>query len=312
MDEHDLVVAIKQLALELGRTPTRSQFEHHVKGGKYSLEILFGTYGALINAAGLAPNQGARKIDNSIFEKKIEPFLEAYKPEVPKEKIPYPRGAYISDIHFPFSNQRVLDRFYRHIEKEKPDYVVLVGDAWDMYSHSRFPRSQNIFTPREEQDLSRKKNEEMWIEVKKAHSLAKCYQMLGNHDIRPLKRILESYPAAEDWVERMLQELFSFHGVETIHDPRQELILGNIVLHHGCRSKLGDHRDYLLQNAIVGHTHLAGIVYKQLRGEVIFEMNCGLAGDPFSKGLSYTPQKITHWTSSFGVTCEDGPRIIIC
>lgn len=314
MDEHGLVVAIKELALELGVTPCRDQFIRHVKNGRKHVENLFGQYSKLVEAAGLAPNSSNKRITSEIFNRPIEKFLDEYNRDLEpqRENQPYPRGAYISDIHFPFCNQRVLDKFYRHIEKEKPDYVVLVGDAWDMYSHSRFPRSHNIFTPREEQELSRKKNEEMWVEVKKAHSFAKCYQMLGNHDVRPLKRILESYPAAEDWVEKMLRELFSFPGVETIHDQRQELILGNIVIHHGYRSKLGDHRDYTLQNSIVGHTHLAGVVYRQLRGEVIFEMNCGLAGDPLSKGLSYTPQKITHWTSSFSMTDLDGPRVILC
>lgn len=311
MDAHGLVVALKELAVELGRTPTRDVFYQKIRNCEFHVQTHFGTYGALIEAAGLEPNR-ERRITNKIFERPIDKFLESYEPQGHREPQPLPRGVYISDIHFPFSNQKVLDKFYRHIEKEKPDYVVLVGDAWDMYSHSRFPRSHNVFTPREEQELSRKKNEELWKEVLKANPLAKCYQMLGNHDVRPLKKVLESYPAAEDWVERMIRELFSFPGVETIFDPRQELTLGNVLLHHGYRSKLGDHRDYLLQNVIVGHTHVAGVVYRHLRGETLWEMNCGLAGDPSSKGLSYTPQKITHWTPAFAATSEDGPRIILC
>ena len=220
--------------------------------------------------------------------------------------------AIISDIHWPFHSQRVLDRFFRWVDDHKPEIVILDGDAWDMYSHGKFPRSHNVFTPKAEEDLARGHNIQFWTEVKRKSPKSKCYQMLGNHDVRPLKRTLEVAPAMEHWVQKIFTELFTFEGVETILDPRKELMFGDVMVHHGYKAQLGEHRDHALYNAIVGHTHRAGVVYRQLRGQVLFEMNCGYAGDPEAKGLTYTPQKITGWTQGFGALDEDGPRVIIC
>lgn len=310
---HELVTAVRDYALELGRTPTRTEFEEHVKGGNYKLRKA-GGYSTLLQAAGLESETRdgkPTKITNKIFERPLEPHLDAYQPRQTLKHDPYPRIAVISDIHWPFSNQRVLDAFYAFVEYHKPEYVIINGDAWDLYSHSKYPRSINIYTPREEQELARKGNEEFWRQIKARCPAAQCVQMLGNHDIRPLKRVLETYPAAEDWVEKIMRELFTFDGVKTVFDYREELMLpGNIMVHHGYRSKLGDHRDYSHFNSIVGHTHLGGSVFRKIRGSVLWELNSGVAGDPESKGLAYTPQKITHWTSGFGWVDAYGPRFI--
>lgn len=315
MDVHELVSAVKELALELGRSPNRYEFCNRVKGGNYKVGK-FGGFTALLTAAGLdtyGERRGGgkpRKIDNSIWDKDLESHLEEYKPRAAPTRTPYPRIASISDIHWPFHSERVIKAFLDFIEKNAPEIVVLNGDAWDMYSHSKYPRSQNQFTPRQEQELARKHNEEFWIEVKKRCPKARCVQMMGNHDIRPLKRIIETYPEAEDWVKEKITALFSFNGVETFHDAREELVVGDILIFHGYRSKLGDHRDYTHLNCIVGHTHLGGAVFRKIRGQVVWELNSGVAGDPESKGLSYTPQKITHWTPGFGWVDEYGPRFI--
>lgn len=311
--KHDLIQAVKSLAIELGRTPTRTEFASRVPKVEYRLRTEFKTYTALLIAAGLdtyVDRRAGRKIGNSIFEKDIVSHLEQYQPRESVERVPYPTILSISDIHWPFPNQKVIEAFIKYAHLKKPKYIILNGDAWDMYSHSKFPRSHNIFTPREEQSLARKMNEEFWKAVKNASPNSECIQMLGNHDIRPLRRVLESYPAAEDWIEKILHELFTFDGVKTIFDPREELILGDIAIFHGYRSQLGSHRDYTLMNTVNGHTHHGGVVYRRLRGQTLWELNSGFAGDPESKGLSYTPQKITTQTPGFGEVDEMGPRFI--
>jgi predicted phosphodiesterase len=312
VDQHDLVSALKQLAAELGRTPTRKEAESGIRGGQRSIERLFGTYAPLVQAAGLDPVQPkAKKIDNTIFNRDIEKHLAEYTPPEYAPRGPYPTLAVISDIHWPFQCQRVIDAFLSYVEEYTPEWVVINGDAWDMFSHSKYPRSHNIFTPRDEERMARERNEAFWREVQRRSPESKCVQMMGNHDIRPLKRILEEYPAAEDWVQRELERLFSYEGVKTIHDPREELFLADdIVLFHGYRSKLGDHRDYTLLSCINGHTHVGGVVWRKIRNGVLFELNSGVAGDPASKGLAYTPQKITHWTPGFGAMDRFGPRFV--
>lgn len=311
MDEHDLVVAVKNLALELGTTPTRGQFEKYVKNVHTPLSKIIGGYSTLLKMAGLVPYQ-ERRVTNKIFETSIGAHIDNFnKIEDPLfYKKDYPSILIISDIHWPFSCQKVLDAFLKRVALKKPQYVILNGDAWDMYSHSKFPKSHNIFTPREEEKVAREENENFWKEVQKKSPQSKCIQMLGNHDVRPLKRVLESYPEAEDWIKEKMEKLFTFENVKTIQDPREEVLLGNIAIFHGYRTKLGDHRDYTLYNTINGHTHVGGTVFRKIRGDILWELNSGMAGNPEAKGLTYTPQKITHWTKGFGEVDEEGPRFI--
>lgn len=280
--------------------------------GSGRFESLFGTWNQFVQAAGLPPNQvRTKKLTNQIFETKLETHLENFTPSPQIDHPPYPTMSIISDIHWPFENQRVIDKFLERVALRKPQYVFLNGDGWDMYSHTKFPRSHNIFTPREEQTLARQKNEEFWKQVQQASPTSKCIQLMGNHDVRPLKRIMEVYPQAEDWIAEKLKELFTYPNVETVMDPRQEYQIGDILIFHGYRSQLGAHRDYTLYNCINGHTHKAGVVFRRIRGQTIWEMNSGLAGNPEAKGLTYTPQRITEWTPAFAEVDPDGPRVII-
>lgn len=321
MDKNDLIKIVQGLAQELGRPPLFREFEAHVIGGQSKVRKAFGKFSDMLAAAGLDKSfvrtensvlqEPNRKIDNSIFEKDIEKHLAEYKPKEYIAQEPWPELAVISDIHWPFHKQSVVDKFLEYIGDVKPKTVALNGDGWDMYSHTKFPRSHNIFTPREEQALSRKSNEQFWAEVKKRAPLSRCVQMLGNHCVRPLKRVMEAYPEAEDYMVDYFKKLFTFDGVETFFDAREELILSkNVILFHGYRGKLGDHRDYTHYCTVNGHSHLGGVVYRQIRGAILWELNSGYAGDPEAKGLTYTAQKITHWTSGFGIINKYGPQFV--
>lgn len=310
LDQHELISEVLRLAQELGKTPSRDEFSKNVKGGRNAVERSFGSYSTFLQAAGLGPYQ-APKITNEIFNRDIRRHLESYEPREQKEIEPYQRTLFVPDIHFPFAHQKTLEKIYRFAEKEKPEVVVQVGDLYDSYSHSKFPRSHNIFTPREETELARKQAETFWSEIAKAAPDSKKYQLCGNHDARMLKRILEVYPGAEDWIVKMLEELMSFQGVKTILDAREELMLpGEVACIHGFRSQTGQHRDYLMHNVVAGHLHIGNVSFRQMRGRVLWELNCGLAGDPESKGLSYTPTKITNWTLGWGWLDQYGPRFV--
>lgn len=314
MDKHELVAAIKTAASDLGRTPTKAEFVNATGITHYQVTSLFGSFTVLVKAAGLDAYQDrakAKRITNEVFERDIEEHIQAYEPAARAGKRDWPTIATISDIHWPFQNDRVVNRFIEYVGDEKPAHVILNGDAWDRYSHGRFPRSHNLFTPREEDQLSRKLNQEFWAKVKAASPGSQCTQMLGNHEVRPMKQVLENYPQAEDWIKEALRRDFTFDGVTTFFDPRQEFVIdGDIVVHHGFRSQLGAHRDYALMNAICGHTHKGGVVFRQIRGQTLWELNSGLAGDPEAKGLTYTPQRITVWTPGFGALNKYGPQFV--
>lgn len=306
---HEILSAVKDLAIELGRTPEMQEIQGKIST-KHELYKLFGSHAALIEAAGLNPVK-ARKIDNSIFHKDIEDHLAKHEPseKAPVLDIRYTRTVILGDIHAPFTRIDQLKKVVEFIKAFKPVRVVQVGDLYDMLSHGKFPRSMNIYTPASEMAEGRKVAEKLWRDIQEASPKAECYQILGNHDQRPMKRILEAYPEAELFLD--FSKWFIFDGVQTQFDIRQELILDGIAYIHGYKSKLGEHMEFMRRPVICGHSHRPGIFYKNFGDATLFEMNVGYLGDPESKALSYTPQKHTHWSHSFGVIDEHGPRLVI-
>lgn len=313
MDQHELIASVKNLAIDLGRTPKKVEFYSQVKGGESGVNRYFsGSYLVFLTAAGLERKETKTKIDNSVFNKSIEEHIQSYEPVKYKEREkPYPSALIIGDIHWPFCNNFVVDKFIEYTKIKKPEFVIINGDAWDFFSHSKFPRSHNLFTPRDEQTMCMKMNKDFWEKIIKGSPKSKCFQLLGNHDIRPMKRILESYPEAEDWISERLNQLFTFDGVKTIFDPRQELMIApDVAVFHGYRTGLGNHRDFTLMNTINGHSHIGGTVFRQIRGQTLWELNSGFAGDQYAKGLTYTNQSMSKQTPGFAELDANGPRFI--
>jgi len=305
---HQMVSRIKDLAIELGKTPTKIDLQnngvsdHMIRG--------LGGLVPLIHAAGLIPTTRTRKVDNSIFEKDIVEHLEKFDtaPKEPFIKIDPLHTIILGDTHFPFVHKDSLKKAIDYIAFKKPKRILQIGDLFDMLSHGKFPRSMNVYTPKEEMSEGRKMAEQMWKEIQKACPKAEYRQILGNHDIRPMKRIIEQYPEAEIFFD--FTKWFSFDGVQTHSDIRQELILEGIAYIHGYRGKLGDHMEYMRRPVVCGHSHRGGVFFKNYGDATLFELNAGYLGDPDSKALSYTAQKHNHWTHGLGEVDIHGPRFI--
>lgn len=311
MDLHEASQKLKQLAIDIGRVPNRREFYDKCQIVETDIRRL--GWDNILNAAGFSARESRRKqrlSSEDIFGKSVEQQIEEYQPREfssPKGKS---RILVIGDTHFPFVNKQCLEAIYEFNRVQKPSHIVQVGDLLDLYAHSKFPRSQNMYGPEEEEALGRKGAEGMWQQLIKDNPAAQCFQLWGNHDLRPAKRVLESLPTLEHVVKEYYKRLMSFDGVTTIEDYRQELIIDGIVFHHGYRSQLGSHRDYVVQNFVCGHSHKGGVVYRRLRNEVIWELNAGFCGDAESKALSYTAQKIHDQTLGWGYIDEYGPRFI--
>lgn len=308
LKQQELVNKLRDLAIELGRTPYWNEIIKITSTNQIYKH--FGSLPIFIQAAGLEPAPRGKKLNNEIFKIDIVEHLDSQEDKTIKKRKAYPRIACLGDLHEPFSHANLKQDFKLYVEKFKPEYIIQLGDAMDQYSWAKFPRSHNIFTPKQEEDLARKNLVEFWSEMRKAAPKAKLIQLIGNHDARVLKRTLEVMPAMEHWIEKYFHDLYTFDDVKTVIDPREEFIIEDIAFHHGYRSKLGDHRDYIHMNFVGGHTHRGGVVYKNIKNNILWELNAGLAGDPTSKGLSYTNQRMNDWTIGFASIDEYGPRFI--
>lgn len=312
-DLNEIVQKVKELYHELGRVPLRLELESQGVSKHYLSKY---GYNDVLNLAGLSPlnksdSMGARKtkINNDIFLRNIEKQIEEYVPRAPVKKNKFPKILCWPDSHYPFVNKEAEEAMIEFARLNQPDYIIQVGDLLDCYAASKFPRSQNIYTPKEEERLGIEMAKSAWERLKKFCPKAICYQLMGNHDVRMLKRTLESLPIAEHWIEAYFKELFTFEGVKTIFDTREELEIEGILFTHGFLGS-GSHKDYYLKNVIHGHDHKLYVQHRRIHGENIFEMSCGFIGDVEAKALSYTPSKLANFQLGFGWVDEWGARTI--
>jgi hypothetical protein len=305
----DLIAEVRRIASELGHTPNRDEFRQHSKLGEKAYRAEFGGYTPLVMAAGLKTYADKKDTDAAFVADltKIE-FDSAIKRPVggtSGRKI-----LALGDLHFPFANLGALSAVLQFAECN-PDItdIVQVGDLFDMYSWAKFPRSHLVIRPDEEITLGRRMAEDFWKKLQNILPRAKCWQLLGNHDIRPLKKVAELAPEAEVFIE--LRKWFEFPGVSTIHDPRAWLEIDGVSFTHGHYLRLGQHAQRYQRNVVCGHTHKGGVFfYQTVKGQILWELNCGYLGDERAKPLSYSPVKQHDWTLGLGVIDQYGPRFI--
>jgi predicted phosphodiesterase len=323
-ETHVLIQALKECAVDLGHPPSKREFTNWGKGPHHSVVVeRFKSWSAGIIAAGMTPNEQTQKKNKDkppSFQLIDEPAeIEKTIGVISQRKIiqlnDYKKIACIPDMHLPFINKDALSLAYAIIEREKPDIVVQLGDLIDGYSNSGFSKTMNLYTPRAEWELAFQMANDFWKTIRNINPKAECFQLLGNHDIRHHKRIIEKWPEGEHMLEDITKKSFTFEGVTTILSPREELFIGDIAFIHGHYSGMGKHRDYMRCNVVHGHDHNQYVVYKpvwdqNLLSRTIWEMSCGLLGDPFSAALSYRPTRIHNWVTGMGMIDTYGPRPI--
>jgi predicted phosphodiesterase len=309
---NEIIQLTKRLYDEHQRTPLALEI-YSAGGSKYFVQK-YG-YENILNMAGLPMlskseqiNSRKPKITNEIFNRDIANHIEQYIPKEIKENN-FSKILCWPDTHYPFVNKEAEAKMIAFAIEMQPDYIIQLGDLLDCYAASKFPRSQNIYTPKEEESLGIEMAKNAWKKLREGCPKAKCFQLMGNHDVRMLKRTLESLPIAEHWIEKYFKELFTFEGVETLFDTREELEIDGILFTHGFLTA-GSHKDYYLKNVIHGHDHKLYVQHRRIHSHNLFEMSCGFIGDVEAKALSYTPSKLANFQLGFGWVDKWGARTI--
>lgn len=216
----------------------------------------------------------------------------------------------IGDMHAPWASRQTLLAIYEAIRRIKPDIVIQMGDAFDLFSYTRFPRTHNIYTPAQELSIGRKDLELFWSSVKHAApKKTKCVQLWGNHDDRAVKSVLGKAPELEQFVANGMQSLMRFDGVETIDDSKEVYRIDDVFYHHGYLLQPGAHARANLCKMVTAHTHYGCVIPIKLEKELIWELNVGFVANRFAKPLGYAPQRrFSRMTLGYGVVDRYGPR----
>lgn len=309
---HSILTDIKNVAQEFGLVPTRNFYREHGKFSDKDVAEYWPTFKEALKAAGIGNkpekevhHENAIKVTDRLIEFRN---LNKYTPKTFGKTV-----LVIGDTHFPWHCPVNMQVLLSMVDSIQPDYVVQLGDLYDFYSFSKFPRSLNIYTPFDEVKTGFDIAKEMWAKILELSPRSECYQLMGNHDARPFKRVIESFPDGEAFFK--FDEQFKFPGVTTIKSDRDYLKINGVIYVHGFKSAPGQHLAHFNDNVVFGHTHRSWVIGKSFEPtdsksyRTKWEFNVGLFGDPNAKALQYTPSKVTHWVLNGVALIDDfGPR----
>lgn len=215
----------------------------------------------------------------------------------------------IGDLHFPWHHKKALAHVLEQIKIMQPKHVIQVGDLYDLFSMTKFPRSHDVILPGDEIKEAYEIAVDMWRIIKTYAPKAKCHQLLGNHDIRYKLRLQEKLPELLNVVN--LEHLWKFKGVNTHYDVRKPLIIKDVAFTHGHKTKLGDTARLYGMPTVLGHSHRGGCIpVMGQKGKIIWELNAGYLANPDSKIMTYTKDRWTGWTLGYGIIDHLGPRFV--
>jgi len=210
----------------------------------------------------------------------------------------------ISDTHFPYQDKRAMKKVISIARKEKPGVIIQIGDLLDQYSFSRYSRNPNFTSPEKEIKTGLKYASAMWKDLRKACPKAKCIQVMGNHDLRLRKRIMEVLPEVEGLVDH--KSLYTYSGVKTLKSDRDYVKFDGVVYCHGWLSRSLDHAKHFFAPTVHGHRHKPAI---ETAGR-LWSMDVGFLGNEKTMPFNYTMSKFTGWKMAIGIVDNGQPRLV--
>lgn len=207
----------------------------------------------------------------------------------------------IPDLHIPFVHKKALDFCCRLRDKYKCDTIVQLGDLFDQYAVSRYPKDPDAMTTREEFTKSN------IIASRWVKEFPKMTITIGNHCVRLFKRIrdagipsnmliksfntLWNLPDTWKWVDR-----FKKDGVTFIHGAKSgEYAHANTARDNRC-------------NTVIGHTHsTGGVHYTSSFENTIFGMNCGCLIDDKTYAFAYANELTRRPVLGAGIVIDGKP-----
>jgi predicted phosphodiesterase len=165
----------------------------------------------------------------------------------------YEKVVVVPDLHCPYEDKKSVKAVLNYIKDQKPDRVVFIGDAIDMYSVSRFDRN-----PKRANRLQYELDRTIGVleQFRLAAPKAKMTYIEGNHEDR-MKRYLWKHPELHDLRCLELSELLDLDRLDIGYVNewywKDTLLVthGKRVNKYAARAELDDHG----VSGVSGHTH---------------------------------------------------------
>lgn len=319
MDKHFVICSVKELAIELGRTP--SSEELNKKFTKTKITKMFGGYAQLIAACGLdiEVKQSAEKfkfkkqsIESFVIHERSLDDLFSLSGNKPVLKM-----IFQPDTHLENRDEKALCVFMQFVEWYNPDIYCIGGDLIDAEGISHWPAKgmkPRRFIP--EVLLAREF-------LKKLKSITNCAQYIyleGNHEDWINQAMAARMPEFFDGLEEigLMPDLSSLldlkrYGFDLI--PVNEILkIGKAHFTHGLYCGANHpkkHLDVIKGNIYYGHLHDVFSTHQPSINGFLEAASLGCLcrlDAPFLKG------KPSNWAHAFGIFefFKDGSYSFYC
>lgn len=213
----------------------------------------------------------------------------------------------LSDIHFPFYDEKALDIAVNHLLKYGPEVVILNGDCIDMYQASDFERDPRERSPKYEFDLLREFVDQM------VKLFPRVVYKLGNHCERYEKKIMQRLPDFLSLEWNTFEFALHFerdYKIDVVKNKRIIMAGGLNILHghetaKGFIAPVNVARGFYLKtkaNVIAGHHHrVSEHLETDINGRTIGAWSMGCLCELHPK---YMP--INNWQHGFALVDVDG------
>lgn len=208
----------------------------------------------------------------------------------------------VPDIHAPFfdrgwlvwTTQTILDAQ----KLGGQIHVVQMGDATDLYSLGNYEKN-NTIAPHDEISAAITPIKQFWQILVDAG--CKCYQLIGNHDVRSEKYVRKHAPQLIGFVP-IAKEILTFPNVFTVENERDCLLFESssdqVLVMHGYLNQSLDHTKKHGCNVIHAHLHRGGLNF--FNG--FFALDAGFGGNPKEWVFAYTNSILRkEWNLSLGM-----------
>lgn len=183
------------------------------------------------------------------------------------------------DTHAPYHSEAALSVFLNVAKAIKPDALVILGDLFDCYSVSRFPKD-----PSRKARLRDELADGMSVPDRiEALGIPSVYFLEGNHELRLKALVCNDAPALDGMVSIQDELRVKERGWHWVN-YKKSLQLGRMRYSHDFgRHGVNAGRQGLLDvgaNIAFGHTHKLGTWYQgTIADGAHVAINCGWLGD---------------------------------
>lgn len=304
---HEIIQDIERVRQELGRFPSRDEYQKHGKFAKRSIVEHFGSWTRMLLASGMQYSQKGKRDKQEIRKEAFDHLKKEIeeKRSIPKIPLISSKMLVLGDLHAPVHHPDAIDFIIELKRMFGPDLVCSVGDEIDLGAFSYHEKEPCMPSPGHELEQAIEALKPLYKEIPRmiiaesnhgslVHRKAKTAG-LPNRVLKSYREILEA-PIGWEW-RFEIQVQFS--------DGEK------CIIHHsyGSNALLAAQRRGV--STITGHTHTQqSISFWQNLDKTYFAMVTGCLVDETSMAMSYGKNNVGRPLLGCGIVENGQPKIV--